>query len=154
LEILSGNNGIETEESWRQNIRSGRAKRRDRSLKDQQSTGRKRAALLYPLQPDSDCEWKNLRYAGGGKHPIVGCTNGKQQARHHGPDKNTLNNAEGNVHRICHTCHNRYHTANDADYNATGPFRKHDNQTKATPNELIDSELYWKSKGKLKKVVD
>jgi len=39
-----------------------------------------------------------------------------QEARHHGPDKNTLNNEKGNVHRICHSCHNRWHTLNDEDY--------------------------------------
>jgi hypothetical protein len=36
-----------------------------------------------------------------------------QQARHHGPDYNTLNNDPTNVSRICHVCHNRWHAAND-----------------------------------------
>lgn len=85
------------------------------ALKDQQSTGRKRAAEMYPLYRDLDCEWKGRKNCGGGK-PIVGCMDGKQQARHHGPDKNTLNNDEGNVHRICHSCHNNWHALNDPGY--------------------------------------
>src|ERR1700754_2326409 len=38
----------------------------DSSLKDQQSTGRKRAAKLYPLDPDKDCEWSQKKSCGGG----------------------------------------------------------------------------------------
>lgn len=92
------------------------------SLKDQQSTGRKRAAKLYPLNPDAYCEWSGKRNQGGGSHPIDGCgirpgsSIGLQQARHHGPDKNTLNNEVGNVHRICTPCHNEWHSKNDKDY--------------------------------------
>jgi hypothetical protein len=77
------------------------------TLIDQQSTGRKRAAKLYPLNPEAECEWSNRRSQGGGSHPVDGCgirpgsNVGFQQARHHGPDKNTLNNEKGNVHRIC-----------------------------------------------------
>lgn len=85
------------------------------ALKDQQSTGRKRAAEMYPLYRDLDCEWKGRKNCGGGKS-IVGCLEGKQQARHHGPDKNTLNNDVGNVHRICHSCHNNWHALNDSGY--------------------------------------
>ncbi len=88
----------------------------DSALRDQQSTGRKRAAKLYPLDPEADCDWKMRKNCGGGRDPIVGCVIGKQDARHHGPDKNTLNNEKGNVHRICHTCHNRWHTLNDEGY--------------------------------------
>lgn len=94
----------------------------DASLKDQQSTGRKRAAQLYPLNPEAYCEWSGKTKQGGGPHPIDGCgirsgTNiGLQQARHHGPDKNTLNNESGNVHRICTPCHNEWHAKNDKDY--------------------------------------
>lgn len=96
-----------------------RRNKRDAALRDQQSTGRKRAARLYPLDRNAECEWAGRSSAGGGEHPIPGCgvrgstVKGKQQARHHGPDKNTLNNEEGNVHRICHSCHNAWHALND-----------------------------------------
>lgn len=90
--------------------------RRDAVLKDQQSTGRKRAARLYPLNRESPCEWQGSASCGGGLKPILGCVLGKQEARHHGPDKSVSNNEEGNVHRICHACHNRWHAANNADY--------------------------------------
>lgn len=84
----------------------------DASLVDQQSTGRKRAAKLYPLDSEAYCEWSGKKEQGGGKTPIDGCgirpgsNIGLQQCRHHGPDKNTLNNELGNVHRICTPCHN------------------------------------------------
>lgn len=97
-------------------VRGARRTKRDASLKDQQSTGRKRAARLYPLNREQPCEWRGKVRMGGGDRPILGCLNGYQQARHHGPDKNTLNNEAGNVHRICHECHNRWHAANDPDY--------------------------------------
>jgi hypothetical protein len=120
-----------------------RGYKRDSTLKDQQSTGRKRAAKLYPLDKESPCEWQGLRFAGGGEFPIVGCTGGFQQSRHHGPDKNTLNNDEGNVHRICHRCHNRWHTRNDAGYIPDNPGKKHDSVTQATANDQIANEVYW-----------
>ena len=88
----------------------------DSALKDQQSTGRKRAARWFPLDEMAPCEWQMKKNCGGGKKPITGCVANLQQARHHGPDKNTLNNEKGNVHRICHTCHNRWHTLNDEGY--------------------------------------
>ena len=90
----------------------------DNALKDQQSTGRKRAAKLYPLDREALCEWWMLPEAGGGV-TIQGCglrpgsVTGLQQSRHHGPDYNTLNNEPGNVHRICHSCHNSWHAVND-----------------------------------------
>lgn len=101
---------LETE----QDGRIGRYKTAD--FKNAESTGRKRAAELYPLDRNADCEWRGLANVGGGKHPIIGCLNGKQSNRHHGPDKDTLNNANGNVHRICNRCHNIWHEHNDADY--------------------------------------
>lgn len=96
-----------------------KAENKDASLLDPQSTGRKRAAQLFPLDREADCEWAQLEKAGGGKQPIIGCAKrhpfvaGKQRSRHHGPDKNTLNNEPGNVHRICHECHNLWHALND-----------------------------------------
>lgn len=92
----------------------------DAALKDQQSTGRKRAALQYPLDREAPCEWADASPTnpkGGGTKPItMGCENKVQEARHHGPDKNTLNNEPGNVHRICHWHHNNWHAMNDPDY--------------------------------------
>lgn len=91
----------------------------DAAVKDQQSTGRKRAAKLYPLNYEAPCEWLGKKGMGGGTKPQDGCPvadNCLQQARHHGPDKNTLNNEPGNVHRIGHLCHNRWHAANDPNY--------------------------------------
>lgn len=118
--------------------------KRDSTLKDQQSTGRKRAAIAYPLMVSEPCEWQLLRYAGGGRNPIIGCKNGLQQARHHGPDKNTLNNDVGNVHRICHKCHNRWHSKNDSQYDPNiDAIIKHDPDTKATLEEILDNEIYY-----------
>ncbi len=122
---------------------SNRTYKREGTLKDQQSTGRKRAAKLYPLDPTASCEWRGLKNSGGGPIPIVGCNSGTQQARHHGPDKNTLNNDEGNVHRICHRCHNRWHTKNDPVYVAGEWYPAHDGTTLATIQEIMESEVYW-----------
>lgn len=95
---------------------SSRTGKRTSSLKDEQSTGRKRAARMYPLDREAPCDWLNKDNCGGGLFPVLGCLDGKQQARHHGPDKNVINNEEGNVHRICHACHYRWHVANDPTY--------------------------------------
>ena len=100
-----------------------RSFKRDAALRDQQSTGRKRAARAYPLFRDQPCEWRTKTRCGGGTAPIKGCDDGTQQARHHGPDKSTLNNDEGNVWRICNGCHARWHVANDADYIPGKPLR-------------------------------
>lgn len=103
-------------------VSGSRRNKPDSALKDQQSTGRKRAAKLYPLDRSAECEWANKKQAGGGV-TIIGCgirlrdnktvPVGLQQSRHHGPDYNTLNNDPGNVHRICHSCHNAWHAVND-----------------------------------------
>lgn len=129
---------IEDEPSYK-----NRTYKTERSLKDQQSTGRKRAAKLYPLDGEAPCEWLGLKFAGGGSIPIVGCSSGKQEARHHGPDKNTLNNDKGNVHRICTKCHNRWHTRNDPTYVAGEIKHYHDERTKASVADTMESELYW-----------
>lgn len=94
--------------------RRPRRNKPDGALKDQQSTGRKRAAKLYPLNRSEPCEWRGKSNCGGGAKPIDGCTNGLQECRHHGPDYNTLNNDPENVSNICHKCHNRWHGANDS----------------------------------------
>jgi hypothetical protein len=144
-------------------IHSDETKERGGQLKDRadvtdwESTGRKRAAKLYPLNRENDCEWKGLKLAGGGPVPILGCLAGKQEAIHHGPDKNTLSNFVGNVHRICHTCHNRWHTLNDSFYpserpNGDTPFipvglgeivTAHDGLTKFNPEEFAANEMMW-----------
>lgn len=114
----------------------------DSKLKDQQSTGRKRAAKMYPLDSNAECEWRGKKHCGGGSSPITGCFDGMQQARHHGPDKNTLNNERGNVHRICHNCHNRWHSKNDEGYVWGATYATH-NPVVATEEEIANSELYW-----------
>lgn len=97
----------------------------DDAVRDQQSTGRKRAARLYPLHREELCEWAEAsddNPKGGGTSPIViGCFK-TQQARHHGPEKNTLNNDPGNVHRICHWHHNLWHRMNDPNYDPNHPI--------------------------------
>jgi hypothetical protein len=123
----------------------------DSALRDQQSTGRKRAAVMYPLDSEADCEWARQFNCGGNK-AIVGCIDGKQEARHHGPNKNTLDNDAGNVHRICHKCHNRWHATNDEGYVWGGLYEPH-NPREATYDELVASERKWQGI-KLKKVVD
>ena len=119
---------------------------------------------MFPIDPESPCEWRGLKFAGGGVSPIVGCVYGKQTNRHHGPDKSVLNNEQGNVHRICATCHNRWHAANDEHYGdrppAGAPFLPrleeclpHDPETKASNEEIVESEFRWAGK-KLQKAVD
>lgn len=115
------------------------------TLRDQQSTGRKRAARAFPLEAEKACEWNLQQNCGGGKYPIVGCREGMQQARHHGPDKNTLNNEVGNVHRICHECHNRWHTLNDKDYNWSGPHDAH-NPCACSIAVIEVNEAFWKGR--------
>ena len=124
-------------------------------VKDVKSTGRKRAAVLYPLDRTSPCEWQLLKFAGGGKFPVLGCLSGLQECRHHGPDKNTLNNESGNVHRICTRCHNRWHTLNDPDYDRESEDHKpHDPSTKATEEEIGANEVMWLQRGKLLQFYD
>lgn len=119
-EVITNDSGEEDNSEERESSQSRtRRNKPDAALKDQQSTGRKRAANLYPLDREAPCEWLGKSGMGGGTKPINGCPladNCTQQARHHGPDKNTLNNEEGNVHRIGHLCHNRWHAMNDPDY--------------------------------------
>lgn len=109
----------------------------DDEIRDPKSTGRKRAALLFPLDPESNCEWMGLTNCGGGEFPIIGCVDGKQEHRHHGPDKDTLNNATGNVHRICDNCHNIWHSQNDPTYDSKVHGKKLHAPRIATNKELI-----------------
>jgi hypothetical protein len=80
------------------------------------SGGRKRAAAEYKMYEEKPCEWRWQANCGGGKFPIIGCLNGKQKNRHHGPIKNTAHNEVKNVHLICEHCHNTWHAINDPVY--------------------------------------
>jgi hypothetical protein len=131
------------------------------NVKDLESTGRKRAAKLYPIPKDGEpgypmaCEWRGLLQAGGGVIPLVGCIDGLAKDIHHGPDKNTLSNFVGNVHRICKTCHNRWHTLNDKYYLGERPLgdtpylplSEYDFSThvllRANKEQLAASEAAW-----------
>lgn len=142
-------------------------KERGGQIKDQsevtdlESTGRKRAAKLYPIPKEGEpgypmkCEWAGLKTAGGGVKPIVGCVGNPATHIHHGPNKNTLENSVGNVHRICVQCHNRWHTLNDAAYGERPkgnipylPLEEntwvlHDGITQATPQDYAEHEMLW-----------
>ena len=122
--------------------------------KDPISTGRKRAAEMYPISAGMVCEWAGLAKAGGGVVPIVGCVGRPASDRHHGPDKNTMNNAPSNLHRICDFCHNTWHAKNDPHYGErpvhTQPFIPegvlgvdwflHDSETRATTAQVLEEE--------------
>lgn len=122
-------------------------------ITDVQSTGRKRAAVRYPITEGMVCEWEGLKSAGGGVVPIFGCLGNLATDRHHGPDKNTLNNEPGNVHRICSPCHNMWHARNDEFYGTrppgTEPFIPlddhkwcaHNATDRAEQEELIKAQL-------------
>jgi hypothetical protein len=138
----SGRSDLETEDEEEIELRTYKD---DSALRDQQSTGRKRAARAYPMDETAVCEWSMQNNCGGGKFPITGCAGNLQQARHHGPDKNTLNNEKGNVHRICHTCHNRWHTLNDPNYVWGGLYDAHA-PVIATAESLLASDVFWKDR--------
>lgn len=124
-----------------QRAERGRPIKNPGEIQDRHSTGRKRAAVLYPIMSDNEpCEWQRTVNAGGGKFPIIGCIRGVQQHRHHGPDKNTLNNAPGNVHRICDDCHNIWHSQNDPVYDESDRVTIHQPR-KASNRELLDRQL-------------
>lgn len=144
--------GISTEETETKPDKLGAIKGAD-AITDVQSTGRKRAAVLYPIEEGMTCEWANLAKAGGGVVPIIGCFGNPATDRHHGPDKNTLNNREGNVHRICSFCHNFWHAKNDEYYGTrpagTEPFIpldghewcSHDRDSRASTEEIVRAQL-------------
>lgn len=110
---------------------------------DPLSTGRKRAAKMYPIYKNQPCEWRGKKNCGGGVKPIVGCVNGFQHHRHHGPVKDPLRNEPGNVHRICHHCHNRWHAENDPEYDAMKYNTLPHNPEAATELELRANEMQW-----------
>jgi hypothetical protein len=114
-------------------------------LKDEKSTGRKRAAQLYPIDKEAPCEWQKKKNCGGGRRPIVGCLNGKQVDRHHGPVKKTTRNEEGNVHRICKDCHNHWHELNDLIYDEQEYNNLPHDPVAASDMEIAAEFLKWQS---------
>lgn len=121
----------------------GRSIKDAADVKDVLSTGRKRAAQLYPIFPDKPCDWRMQKNCGGGV-PIIGCLDGFQEDRHHGPVKNPLRNEPGNVWRICSRCHNRWHTVNDPRYvERDYELTKHEPEP-ATEIEIIMNDTQWK----------
>lgn len=118
-------------------------------LKDAASTGRKRAAELYPLDKSAPCEWRGKRNCGGGRNPIIGCVDGTQKHRHHGPVKDTTRNTSGNVHRICTNCHTRWHERNDLEYDQREYGLLPHDPEEATPEELVTNHMKWVT-GKMK----
>lgn len=131
-------------------IKRGGPRKEDELVTDPKSTGRKRAAVLLPLKDEHgnpyDCAWTGLKFAGGGEYPIIGCLGNPATNRHHGPDKDTLNNDEvgRNLHRICTYCHNRWHGKNDNGYEAyvslvggLAFIQAHDQESKASPAEVF-----------------
>jgi hypothetical protein len=139
----------------------------EKVYKDARSTGRKRAAQLYPIAVGQVCEWAWHRNCGGGVVPIVGCTGRPATHIHHGPDKSTLNNERSNISIICSFCHNRWHAANDRYYveprpenGATWLPTLQDSDTpvgtladmvKASKEEILLEELKIPERGKDKK---
>lgn len=124
----------------------GRPLKNPEEVTDTLSTGRKRAATLYPIFKDQPCSWRGKKNCGGGLKPIVGCQNGFQVHRHHGPVKNTLRNEQGNVHLVCNSCHNRWHTLNDSIYDEEVYSKLLHLPEEATGEELAANELWWRTK--------
>ena len=123
----------------------GRPTKDPEDVTDKLSTGRKRAAQLYPLYRENKCEWQGKKNCGGGSS-IVGCIEGLQVHRHHGPVKDTLRNEPGNVHRICNNCHARWHAVNDPLYNEEDYNEKPHAPVVAEEIELIANEAYWRTR--------
>lgn len=138
------NDGRETSEQSGEKLSTGLRDglvwaKADAQIRDIKSTGRKRAAKLYPIDVHGDCEWRSLLFAGGGITPIIGCSSGTMKHRHHGPIMLTTVNIEGNVHRICDPCHRVWHVCNDAyakDFIQTVLWVPHDPFTQA-PVEIL-----------------
>jgi hypothetical protein len=133
----------------------GRPPKEGNEMADPESTGRKRAAAALPTEilETMLCEWALLKEAGGGVYPIKGCHGNKATDRHHGPDKNTLNNQRhSNLHGICAFCHNEWHAKNDTTYVGerpadetpwlpVGEYKEHNPNDKMTIEEAIAEEL-------------
>lgn len=152
---------------------AGRPALQPGQITDATSTGRKRAAQIMPFFEGQVCGWAGLKHAGGGVVPILGCqgntiadvktTEAAHEAgadevghRHHGPDKNVLNNTPGmNLHGVCSVCHTRWHAVNDRYYSPEGrpgpafpftpvePYYGHDPLTTFTEEELAIADAWW-----------
>jgi hypothetical protein len=137
----------------------GRPFSKDTELLSPTESGRQRAIDIAPIPTGYMCEWSGLLYAGGGIEPIVGCIGNDASNRHHGPSKSTLDNAVGvNLHRICPTCHNRWHSLNDQYYGErpkdgsaylpleeNGKPKEHDRYTEASPEDIVANDRWWKT---------
>lgn len=134
-----------------------------RAYKDARSTGRKRAAKLYPIEVGQVCDWAWSKQCGGGISPIVGCTGRPAEHIHHGPDKSTFNNDPSNISRVCTYCHNRWHAANDPFYDKSRPdngepylpivpdgktLYSTEDKAPATREEVFANELAFPIRGK------
>jgi hypothetical protein len=109
----------------------------ERVYKDPISTGRKRAAELYPIAVGQICAWAWKKNCGGGIEPIFGCTGRPATNIHHGPDKSTFANEASNISVICTFCHNRWHVKNDKYYSEPRPA----NGGTWLPNPPIGKEI-------------
>lgn len=117
-------NALNLEPDEPESTKRTRQLKNDDSVRDQQSTGRKRAAALYPLKDENGnpfpCDFANKKAVLPNfmEVQIDGCGSrektlaGNAQARHH-HDYNTLNNERYNVGLLCHSCHNLLHAKND-----------------------------------------
>lgn len=122
----------------------GRPEKSDEDITDTKSTGRKRAARDYPIERDQPCEWRGFKDCGGGLKPIIGCIDGKQVQRHHGPIKDPRNNRTENVHRICVKCHRRWHVLNDPVYDERTYADLPHRPLEAQPAELVQNDINWR----------
>jgi hypothetical protein len=120
------------------------------------SSGRKRAANLFKIEPGQVCEWSWKKFNGGGIVPVFGCTGLTARHIHHGPDKSTFNNdRDTNISLICTFCHQLWHVRNDKYYEEprpedgsawlpyAGELANHrlDEAIEATLEETIDFEI-------------
>jgi hypothetical protein len=105
--------------------RATRRQKDDSAVTDPQSTGRKRAAALYPLKDENGvpipCDLANKTsptLPNYYKVQIDGCgvrkgsLKANAQSRHHW-SYNTLDNERSNIGLLCHSCHNLIHSRND-----------------------------------------
>ena len=130
-----------------QDIRSDRfelsldnSEKEEKTFKDPISTGRKRAAVMYPISVGQICDWAWHKQCGGGVEPIIGCAGRPATNIHHGPDKSTFNNdRESNISIICTFCHNRWHVANDKYYELPRP---EDNSIWVPTNNVGERKVY------------
>lgn len=113
-----------------------------KAMRDPISTGRKRAARLYKIEPGQVCEWAWKKNAGGGVVPILGCTGRPAVHIHHGPDKSTLNNERENISLVCNFCHNRWHVANDKYYVEPRPQDNSEWLPTLQDSDLVVHSLY------------